>query len=35
MIRRTGGIPVDLGIARDTKESLRTSSQGRRGRTYW
>ena len=23
LIRRTGGIPVDLGVARDTKESLR------------
>src|SRR6266581_494694 len=28
MIRRTGGIPVDLGVARDTKESLREHLAG-------
>jgi len=33
LIRRTGGIPVDLGLARDTKESLREHLAGaRRGR---
>ena len=31
MIRRTGGIPVDLGIARDTKESLRAHLAGASG----
>jgi molybdopterin molybdotransferase len=28
MIRRTGGVPVDLGIARDSKESLRARLAG-------
>jgi molybdopterin molybdotransferase len=28
LIRRTGGIPVDLGLARDTKESLREHLAG-------
>jgi len=31
LIRRTGGIPVDLGLARDTKESLRDHLAGARG----
>jgi molybdopterin molybdotransferase len=31
LIRRTGGIPVDLGLARDTKESLREHLAGARG----
>ena len=31
MIRRTGGVPVDLGIARDTKESLRAHLAGATG----
>jgi molybdopterin molybdotransferase len=30
LIRRTGGIPVDLGLARDTKESLREHLAGAR-----
>lgn len=30
LIRRTGGIPVDLGVARDTKESLREHLAGAR-----
>jgi len=31
LIRRNGGIPVDLGLARDTKESLREHLAGARG----
>lgn len=31
LIRRTGGIPVDLGVAHDTKESLREHLAGARG----
>src|SRR3989454_7776341 len=31
LIRRTGGTPVDLGLARDTKESLREHLAGARG----
>ncbi|PYP34688.1 MAG: molybdopterin biosynthesis protein MoeA [Gemmatimonadetes bacterium] len=31
LIRRTGAIPVDLGLARDTKESLREHLAGARG----
>jgi molybdopterin molybdotransferase len=31
MIRRAGGVPVDLGIARDTKESLRAHFAGATG----
>ena len=31
LIRRTGGIPLDLGLARDTKESLREHLAGARG----
>jgi molybdopterin molybdotransferase len=32
LIRRTGGVPVDLGLARDTKESLREHlAEARRG----
>jgi molybdopterin molybdotransferase len=30
LIRRTGGVPVDLGLARDTKESLREHLAGAR-----
>ena len=30
LIRRTGGIPVDLGLARDTKDSLRQHLMGAR-----
>jgi molybdopterin molybdotransferase len=30
LIRRTGGVPVDLGLARDTKESLREHLDGAR-----
>src|SRR5213593_3667434 len=32
LIRRTGGIPVDLGLARDTKESLREHLAAARAR---
>src|SRR5206468_1338138 len=31
LIRRTGGVPVDLGLARDTKESLREHLARARG----
>src|SRR5882724_4886026 len=31
LIRRNGGVPVDLGLARDTKESLREHLAGARG----
>src|SRR5207249_11620616 len=31
LLRRTGGIPVDLGVARDSNESLREHLAGARG----